>query len=220
LSHQLTALPPYEQFWQELPKVFEWLHQVTERVVTAPISSGTQAINESFRMPAMEQVWHTTTSAPLEVIRFAAANRLCVNLAYQGSTRVIEPYSLRMTREGNLLLYAVKHDTREDRSYRVDRIEGAQVTEIPFTPKYTVELTATGPISAPLTASRTRSPGGRYFRQPRVSRILKYGPTYVIECSYCGKRFNRSTNTTTLNPHKDKSGYPCSGRMGYLVDTK
>jgi hypothetical protein len=25
---------------------------------------------------------------------------------------------------------------------------------------------------------------------------------------------------TRLNPHKDKHGYPCSGRNGYLVDTK
>lgn len=26
LSHQVPALPPKEQFWQELPKVFEWLY--------------------------------------------------------------------------------------------------------------------------------------------------------------------------------------------------
>ena len=42
----------------------------------------------------------------------------------------------------------------------------------------------------------------------------------VIECSYCGKKFNRKKMNTRLNPHKDKSGYPCSGRNGYLVDTK
>jgi hypothetical protein len=26
LNHQLFMLPPYEQFWQDLPEVFEWLH--------------------------------------------------------------------------------------------------------------------------------------------------------------------------------------------------
>ena len=41
-----------------------------------------------------------------------------------------------------------------------------------------------------------------------------------IECPYCGKKFSRKKMNTRLNPHKDKYGYPCSGRNGYLVDTK
>ena len=218
LTHQLPLLPPFEQFWQELPKVFEWLHKVIEKVMAAPISSMGKAIDTSWRMPAMAQAWHT--NIPLETIRFAATNRLCVNLAYQGTWRLIEPYSLRRTGDGNLLLYAVKHNTREDRSYRVDRIQNAQVTDTPFTPKYAIELTATGPISAPATTTRTRSQGISSFYSSTRSRKTKFGPIYVIECSYCRKRFNRSTYTTQLNPHKDKSGYPCPGRIGYLVDTK
>lgn len=100
----------------------------------------------------MAQAWHTT--APIKIIRYAAANRLCVNLTYQESRRLIEPYSLRLTRDGNPLLYAVKHDTGEDRSYRVDRIQGAEVTKIRFTPKYAVEFSAVGPLSAPPTTMR------------------------------------------------------------------
>ncbi len=37
----------------------------------------------------------------LEVIRFGAANRLCIDLDYQGVIRRIEPYSLRRTQEGS-----------------------------------------------------------------------------------------------------------------------
>lgn len=155
LAYQLPVLPPFEQFWQELPKVFEWLYKVTEKIVAVPISSMGKAIDTSWRMPAMAQAWNR--NIPLETIRFAAANRLCVNLAYQGTWRLIEPYSLRKTRDGNLLLYAVKHNTREDRSYRVDRIQNTQVTDTPFTPKYAIELTASGPISAPPTTTGTRS---------------------------------------------------------------
>jgi predicted nucleotidyltransferase component of viral defense system len=140
LGHQLPELPPFEQFWQELPEVFGWLCQVREKTAVASIPSGLEVIDESWRAPAMAQAWHT--NIPLEVIRFAAANRLCVDLAYQGSTRLIEPYSLRRTKEGNLLLYAVKHNTGELRSYRVDRIAGARVTETSFIPRYTIELTA------------------------------------------------------------------------------
>ena len=153
LAHQLPSLPPFEQFWQELPKVFDWLNKIVPKVVAAPISYGREAVDTSWRMPST-QAWHA--NIPFETIRFAAANRLCVNLVYQGSSRLIEPYSLRRTREGNLLLYAVKHNTGEDRSYRVDRIEGAQTSNISFTPKYAVELTASGPSSTPPTATRTR----------------------------------------------------------------
>lgn len=157
LVHQLPVLPPFEQFWRELSKFFEWLHKGIEKVVVVPISSMGKAIDTSWRMPVMAQAWNR--NIPLETIRFAAANRLCVNLAYQGTWRLIEPYSLRKTRDGNLLLYAVKHNTREDRSYRVDRIQNAQVTDTPFTPKYAIELIASGPISAPTTTTRTRLQG-------------------------------------------------------------
>ena len=64
----------------------------------------------------------------LEIIRFAASNRLCVDLEYQGSVRRIEPYSLRRTRDGNIVLYATRASDGEHRSYRIDRIPGARAT--------------------------------------------------------------------------------------------
>lgn len=150
LGHQLPALPPFEQFWRELPALLDWLHGSVEKVArrTFPGAAGdAPTLDDTWRPPVMAQTWHTAT--PLEIIRFAAANRLCVDLVYQDSHRLIEPYSLRRTKDNNLLLYAVKHETGEDRSYRVDRIQGAQATETPFSPRYLVELTPAGPISAP-----------------------------------------------------------------------
>lgn len=224
LVHQVPVLPPFEQFWQELPEVFEWLYRAVEKEAPPVISAGGQAIDTTWQPPVMAQAWHT--AAPMEIIRYAAANRLCVNLTYQGSRRLIEPYSLRRTRDGNLLLYAVKHDTREDRSYRVDRIQGAEVTKIPFTPKYTVELSAAGPLSAPPTTMRTGSIGSvrpqrikATSRRPR-STTSNYGPKYIFECSYCGKKFTHKTNDPKLGKHKDKHGYPCPGSRGFYVDTR
>lgn len=159
LAHQLPALPPFEQFWQELPAVFEWLYQTAAAVAIAPatamasIPSGGSEMDTSWQMPVMAKEWQVRTTSPLHLIRFASANHLCVNLQYQGSSRLIEPYSLRMTKKGDLLLYAVKHNTQEDRSYRVDRIGGAQITNTPFMPKYKIELTASGPIDAPPVAN-------------------------------------------------------------------
>lgn len=217
LAHQLPALPSFEQFWAELPEVMEWLHGIVEKVEKEAISFGRESIDETWRPPSMAQAWHT--EVPLEKIRFAAANRLCVKLYYNNEYRLIEPYSLRKTRAGNILLCALRHDSDENRNYRIDRIQGAEVTNETFIPRYTIELTPSGPISAPRltrTSSKLSYPRSTGLRNRKSS----FGPTYVIECSYCGKKFNRKKMNTRLNPHKDKSGYPCSGRNGYLVDTK
>ena len=219
LAHQLPALPPFNQFWQTLPEVMEWMYGLISKTVKSAIPVGRQAIDATWRPPAMVQAWHST--APLERIRFAAANRLCVNLHYQNKYRLIEPYSLRRTQEGNILLYALRHETDEWRAYRVERIQGAEITQTPFVPKYAVELTSVGPLSVP---GLTRRSGKYDIFSPVIhrssSKKQNLGPKYVIECPYCGRKFKHMKNNTRLNPHKDKGGYPCSGRTGYLVDTK
>ena len=99
---------------------------------------------EGWAPPPTVYTWGT--GVPLETARFAAANYLCVELGYQGSLRVIEPYSLRSTSEGRLVLHALRADSRQPRSYRVDRIESLRVTTQPFRPTYAVELSASGPL--------------------------------------------------------------------------
>ncbi len=218
LGHQLPALPPFEQFWNELPAVFEWLLGTVERVERPAFPEISTGVDQTWRPSAMAQSW--SSPVPLEIIRFAASNRLCVNLAYQGSTRVIEPYSLRRTRDGHLLLHAVRHNTGEARSYRVDKIEGAGASNVSFVPRYVVELSPSGPVSAPPIQRSTT--GFRIAKGPRtkVSRSSRFGPTYVYECYYCGKKFYRKKRDSQLRPHKDKHGYRCSGRRGYFIDTR
>ena len=138
LAHQLPILPPFDQFWDELPQVFDWLNEVIEKPIYAPIKTR-ESIDASWRPPTMVQAWHV--AVPLESVRFAAANRLCINLQYKSSWRLIEPYSLRKSSEGNLLLCAVRHEDGEVRTYRVDQIQSVEVSAIPFIPKYPVELT-------------------------------------------------------------------------------
>ena len=223
LAHQLPTLPPFDDFWNEIPEVFAWLHEVKEKIAMPAIPLRIEE-EEAWRPPPMAIAWHMT--APLEIIRFAAANRLCVKLGYKGSFRLIEPYSLRRTKDNNLLLHAVRHDTGAPRSYRVDRIQSAEATKKTFKPRYTIELSATGPISAPPTRHQSA-----IQMESRISRIPKRwpsvrgmtissGPTYVIQCPYCNKKFYRKKSGTRLNKHKDKHGYPCSGRTGYQVDIR
>jgi hypothetical protein len=165
----------------------------------------------------------TRYSRSLEVIRFAGANRLCVELTYQCSTRRIEPYSLRRTKDGNVVLHAHNLDRNEHRSYRVDRIESASTTSQIFVPRHAVELTPTGlvtvaPSSAGVRAGRQRMTFARTVRAQRNLRSAT-GPTYIYQYPMCLKQFRRKVMNGALNPHKRPDGWKRSGGIGHLVDT-
>ena len=75
----------------------------------------------------------------------AGANRLRVIIDYyraeqeRQGPRAVEPYALRRTRTGNLLLYRV-NDYGAPRSYRLDRIAGVRPTTDTFVPRFRVEF--------------------------------------------------------------------------------
>ena len=210
LKHQLPALPPVQKFWEQLLEFFKWLYGRDTPAVPDPLDTGDvgeELIRERvLRLPVSEAV-----RSYLEIIRFAASNRLCVELDYQSSTRIIEPYSLRRSKAGHIILHAHNVDKNEHRGYRVDRIQGVRVTDKTFVPRFEIELTPIGPVVIKPTATRATS--GRARSSPS-------GPTYVYECSFCGKHFKRRKQTTILNPHNDKSGYPCQGRYARWINTE
>jgi predicted nucleotidyltransferase component of viral defense system len=146
LAHQLPVLPPVADFWAALPEIFTWLMGRTEEPQRARIEPGSSEI--TIRSRVLPMAIPLRTRAPLEVIRFAAANHLCVDLTYDGSQRRIEPYSLRQTSAGNFVLHAIRSDSGEHRSYRVDKVQDASVTRQSFTPRYLVELSTEGPLTA------------------------------------------------------------------------
>ncbi len=139
LAHQLPVLPPFVAFWDELPIFFEWLHDGTSlRVPVAYIGDkGEETIRErTLRLP-ISVVIHSY----IEIIRFAASNLLCVDLDYQGHTRRIEPYSLRRTEKGNIVLNAYDVDKKEHHNCFINGIHGARVTGQVFSPRFAIELT-------------------------------------------------------------------------------
>jgi predicted nucleotidyltransferase component of viral defense system len=150
LGHQLPVLPPVADFWAALPEVFIWIMGGEE--VPRPVAITAGAAEVTIRTRELPRGIPTRTRGPLEIIRFAAANHLCVDLAYDGGTRRIEPYSLRETRNGNFVLYATRSDSGEPRSYRIDRIQSASVTNQAFSPRYLIELTTAGALSIPSAA--------------------------------------------------------------------
>jgi predicted nucleotidyltransferase component of viral defense system len=124
LNHQLPALLPVASFWDELQEIFNWLHgQVAAPVLLAmPLMGG--ATEEIIRERIVGLPAGSRGQTFIETIRFAAANRLLVNLDYrdkQGkrSTRSIEAYSLRRSGAGDVLLMAVRAEDGQPRSYLI-----------------------------------------------------------------------------------------------------
>ena len=155
LAHQLPALPPFQAFWEELPRLFDWLKGALPVPELPPVTTGPAEV-DAWSPPATNWVWGQ--GVPLEAVRFAAANHLCVNLGYRGSIRQVEPYSLRRSRAGDLLLYGIRTDNSQIRSYSVDLITSVEVTSQPFTPRFKVEMTTSQPLVVLPVTRRTRGP--------------------------------------------------------------
>ena len=141
LAHQLPHLPPFEDFWGELDGVFAWLTS-SSPIPELPTAELGANLDPTWRAPRAFGLWGGGRA--LDLIRFAGANRLLVEIDYQAANgrwgpRVVEPYSLRMTKDGNVLLFVI-NDSGYLRGYRVDRIRGARVTDQSFQPRFHVEF--------------------------------------------------------------------------------
>jgi DNA-directed RNA polymerase subunit RPC12/RpoP len=177
------VLPPLNDFWDALPEIFTWMTSSAPVPQRAIIQHGIGEV--AIRTRLLPIGVPLPARSTLEIIRFAAGNHLCVDLTYDGSVRRIEPYSLRQTAEGYFGLHAIRTDSGEHRSYRVDRMQGATVTSQVFTPRYAIELTSTGPIAVAPSTAIPRVPS-----MQRAARTKHHGPTYVYRCAVCGKTFN------------------------------
>ncbi len=207
LGHQLPVLPPVGDFWAAIPEIFEWIINGAAPVERGRIDPSGKTRTVFGRVLPMKIP--AATRAIIEIIRFAAANYLCVDLEYDNRLRRIEPYSLRETQDGNFLLHAIRAESDQNRAYRLDRIKAAAVTDQAFVPRYLVELTLEGPLPIAPSADRSNS-----------SRATNSGPIYVIQCPICDKTFQRKSMTTALNAHKNQIGNACSGRTGIFDHIK
>ena len=144
LGHQVQSLPPFEEFWDEIPNIFGWLEGASEPAELPSIVADGEEYQE-WAPPSTISPWGY--GIPLESIRYAAMNHLCVEIGYRKESGeytnpLIEPYSLRLTMDGNLILHAVDIDKDEPRSYRTDRITSVKVTRKSFRPRYKIEFSA------------------------------------------------------------------------------
>ncbi|MEI6831737.1 MAG: nucleotidyl transferase AbiEii/AbiGii toxin family protein [Candidatus Omnitrophota bacterium] len=156
----------------------------------------------------------------------AGRTQTLLKIRYKGSDRMVEPYSLKYLQRKDgaekEYLYVYNRTGGENqpgtRCFVSERIESIENTEEKFEPRFPIELSKAG-----------EKPENPYLFDPnkpvhvpglRRGVYNQASPQYIYQCSFCGKKFTKSTYNGNLRPHKDKNGYPCSGRFGYYVDTK
>lgn len=141
LGHQLPQpTPSFHEFWGALGDVFAWLSG--KLVVPVLPRAEEPGLDPTWTAPRAIRSWNV--GFPLELIRYAGANRLKVEIDYRAAEgrrgpRVVEPYSLRISQAGDVRLMVV-NDRGWIRSYRLDRIAGVRATSETFVPRYLVEF--------------------------------------------------------------------------------
>jgi predicted nucleotidyltransferase component of viral defense system len=156
LRHQLQTLPPVESFFSELREALSWwvdedsqekdLHPISEDSdeISLPIRDFPEA-HIANRNLGLGSATRSVSYPHIDQIRYAARNRLCLKIEYDGVVRLVEPYSIRVPKTKNVLLYAyslMKGNEVQNhiRSYNIYKIAKVEVTEQPFIPRYVVEL--------------------------------------------------------------------------------
>lgn len=214
LAHQLPELPPLDTVLSRLEALLGWVD--LEAPAPAPaLPSVAVEIGSEIVAPLGVTFWGG--GSQIEVIRFAGANRLLVEFTYHARNRVVEPYSLRRARTGNLLLYAWEQRAGHIKAFNVAEIRDALATRTPFNPRYVVELGAGGALDIRPTATRAGSarPSARPTRPSGW-----HTQRYVFQCPHCMKEFRHAKNDSTLRRHNDSYGSPCPGRRGYFLRTE
>ena len=214
LAHQLPELPPLDSVLSRLEALLGWVD--VEAPAPAPtLPSVAVEIGSELVAPLGVTFWGG--GSQIEVIRFAGANRLLVEFTYHAKHRVVEPYSLRRARTGNLLLYAWEQSAGHIKAFTVAEIRDARATRTPFSPRFVVELAAGGGLHIRPTAARAGL-GRPSARPARPSGW--HTPRYVFQCPQCMKEFRHAKNDPTLRRHRNSYGSLCPGRRGHLLRTE
>ena len=207
LAHQLPSLPNLDDVLLRLPTVLSWLDVAVPperpRLGQIPTAGSGESTSAGIRF------WGT--GLPIEAIRFAGTNRLLLEFTYHGTHRVVEPYSIRQAGTGNVLLHAWEIASAQSKSFKIDEMTNVRTSGNTFTPRYDIDVATVGVAPVRSSIGRPRA---------TTARGLSGGPKYVYQCGMCGKTFTHSTQDSSLRKHKSTSGWDCSGRTGFWVDTR
>lgn len=143
LAHQITGLPPIDSYISDLENAIAWWLEptlATQQLASIPQASGILVERQMF-----PHISPGFAPSVLDQIRKAARNRFLVLVEYNGSKRLVEPYSLRCPATGNEILHVweVNKNGMESDTYKsfiTDRLTYLSTSNQTFTPKWQIEL--------------------------------------------------------------------------------
>jgi len=140
-----------------------------------------------------------------------------LKLRYDNVSRFVEPYSLvfKIRKDGIAREYFYAYDRTGGlssgpgiKAFLPDKVQSLENTDVSFEPRYEVELRKAG--GAEIVERFKGRSGSR-------SSFSAWQAEYIIQCPYCLRRFKRRNYNTKLNPHQDRYGNPCPGRIGHRM---
>lgn len=154
------------------------------------------------------------------LIMTAGAERKLLRLTYGGVERLVEPYSLtyKQAQGKPAREYFYGYDRTGGassepsiKSFIHANVEGLELTDEQFEPKFEIELSKAGENSGKGYFGKSFGSGPRRVPAPRASRPAR---PFKLQCPYCQKVFTRTKRDPTLNEHKAPNGFRCGGRRG------
>lgn len=143
LKHQIRVLPSFQSFLGELPNVLNWIQG--NKIKTKKTFVDIQFENPKgsiLTLPAKSLFASGPPRMFFDKVRFAAANRLVLNLKYEKSWKKIEPFALARNSKNDLLLRAIQTENRELCEIQWNKIQDLEVTDKTFTPTFKMEITS------------------------------------------------------------------------------
>ena len=120
------------------------LKSVADQPVPAP--PGTEPVSfevvvDEFRHPTLrpEDFNYVGLAEMASTIRKAGMTRFLLYMLYNGKFRHVEPYSFRRGKQG-LLFFGFDIQANDMRSFYLTKIQQLKMTDIPFSPRWVIEL--------------------------------------------------------------------------------
>lgn len=87
----------------------------------------------------MDKLEYLSAASHVSIIRKAARNRLLLYMQYNNMWRYVEPYSFRPGKQGQLFYgHCLAHN--DTHSFYMHRIQDLQISEVPFSPRWHIEI--------------------------------------------------------------------------------
>ncbi len=143
LSHQINVLAPVDTFLADLrDSIAWWLQPETAKPRLQPMPEAKGQGRPRVFFPSDN--WQAGPVA-MDRIRYAAHSRLYAQITYNGSIRLVEPYSLRYPPTGNEILHVWEVEkngvpSNQHKTFKTHEIESASVSNRSFIPQWEIEL--------------------------------------------------------------------------------